>query len=147
MISSIITKEMVQVKESVKDWREAIRVGAEPLLKHRMIKESYIDAMIKSVEDFGPYIILAPMIAMPHARPEAGSLEIGVSILKLKKPVSFTDDDQNLASLLLVLSCKESNKHIEVLSEISETLSDEKKYNKAVNAECIDDILEAFSII
>jgi mannitol/fructose-specific phosphotransferase system IIA component (Ntr-type) len=100
--------------------------------------------MIQSVDEFGPYIIIAPMIAMPHARPEAGSLEIGLSVLKLEEPVSFTNNDENLASLIIVLSCKEDGKHIEVLGQLAEVLSDEDNYNKALKAQNVKDILEVF---
>ena len=33
---------------------------------------TYTEAMIDVVRDMGPYIVLAPGLAMPHARPEMG---------------------------------------------------------------------------
>ncbi|MCT4544830.1 MAG: PTS sugar transporter subunit IIA [Vallitalea sp.] len=145
MITDSINKEVVQYRESVQNWREAIKVASQPMLDQGKITEDYINAMIESVEELGPYIIIAPMIAMPHARPERGSKEIGLSVLKLKQPVSFTDDNENLASLLVVLSCKEDGKHIEVLQELAQVLSDEKKYEKALNSQSIEEVLEVFS--
>jgi len=145
MITDTITREVVQYMESVKDWREAIKIAAQPMVDQGKITTGYVDAMIESVVEFGPYIIIAPMIAMPHARPEFGSKEIGLSVLKLKQPVSFTDDDENLATLIVVLSCKEDGKHIEILTELAEILSDEVKYEKALSSESIDEILEVFS--
>lgn len=38
-----------------------------------IIEESYVQAMIQNVLDNGNYIILLPLVAMPHARPEFGS--------------------------------------------------------------------------
>lgn len=40
------------------------------------IKESYIDAMVNTVKNMGPYIVIAPGIAMPHAAPEDGVLKL-----------------------------------------------------------------------
>lgn len=145
MITDTITREVVQYMDSVKDWREAIKIAARPMVDQGKITTGYVDAMIESVIEFGPYIIIAPMIAMPHARPESGSKEIGLSVLKLKQAVSFTDDDENLATLIVVLSCKEDGKHIEILTELAEILSDEAKYEKALSAQNIDEILEVFS--
>jgi PTS system ascorbate-specific IIA component len=130
--------------KSVPNWREAIKIASKPMLEQGKITEGYVEAMIQSVDEFGPYIIIAPMIAMPHARPEAGSLEIGLSVLKLEEPVSFTNNDENLASLIIVLSCKEDGKHIEVLGQLAEVLSDEDNYNKALKAQNVKDILEVF---
>ena len=67
--------------ETVGSWQEAIRLGAKPLLAQGIIEEAYIDAMIQNVLDNGNYIILLPQVAMPHARPEAGSNGIGTSVV------------------------------------------------------------------
>jgi PTS system ascorbate-specific IIA component len=144
MITNTITKDVVQCMKSVPNWREAIKIASKPMLEQGKITEGYVEAMIQSVDEFGPYIIIAPMIAMPHARPEAGSLEIGLSVLKLEEPVSFTNNDENFASLIIVLSCKEDGKHIEVLGQLAEVLSDEDNYNKALKAQSVKDILEVF---
>jgi len=33
---------------------------------------SYVDAMVRAVEELGPYMVVAPGIALAHARPEDG---------------------------------------------------------------------------
>lgn len=50
-----------------------MRIGGELLEKSGAIEPRYIDAMINTVKEIGPYIVIAPGIAMPHARPEAGA--------------------------------------------------------------------------
>lgn len=79
--------------ETVGSWQEAIRLGAKPLLAQGIIEEAYIDAMIQNVLDNGNYIILLPQVAMPHARPEAGSNGIGMTFLHLDQPVLFPGDE------------------------------------------------------
>ena len=73
----------VNVLSEVKDWEESIKLASEPLIKSGNIEQSYVDAMIKSINDLGFYIILGEHIAMPHARPESGVNETGVSFLKV----------------------------------------------------------------
>lgn len=36
--------------------------------------------MIESVEEYGPYIVIGPHLALAHARPEDGSLKLGLSL-------------------------------------------------------------------
>ena len=37
--------------------------------------------MIESVHEFGPYIVIAPEIAIAHARPDHNVNEVGLSLL------------------------------------------------------------------
>ena len=56
-------------------WEEAIRLTAQPLLTKGKIKESYIQAMIDKVKEYGPFINIGEYLALPHARPEEGVIE------------------------------------------------------------------------
>ena len=46
-----------------------------------MQKQSYVDGIIASVKELGPYIVIADGIAMPHTRPEQGAIGIGCSLI------------------------------------------------------------------
>lgn len=41
--------------------------------------------MIQKVESFGPFIHICPDVALPHARPEDGVNQLGMSLLKIQK--------------------------------------------------------------
>ncbi|MFG6128711.1 PTS sugar transporter subunit IIA, partial [Staphylococcus aureus] len=44
-------------------------VASQPLLQEQVIEQCYVEAMIESVNELGPYIVIAPEIAIAHARP------------------------------------------------------------------------------
>ncbi|CAM3747133.1 Mannitol-specific cryptic phosphotransferase enzyme IIA component [Klebsiella quasivariicola] len=69
MISDWLTPDKINVINTIDTWENAIRLAAEPLLA-----QEYITAILKSHEEIGPYYVLAPGLAMPHARPEQGVL-------------------------------------------------------------------------
>ena len=69
MTLEILSSDKVQVLEQVKSWREAISIAANPLKEQGYFQQDYIDDMIHSVEKLGPYIVIAPEIAIAHARP------------------------------------------------------------------------------
>ena len=77
MLTDLITQKRIQCIERVSDWREAIRTASAPLLEDGSIQESYVDAMVESVETVGPYIVLAPELPFPHARPGGGGRAAG----------------------------------------------------------------------
>ncbi|MFD3158076.1 PTS sugar transporter subunit IIA [Haloimpatiens sp. FM7330] len=139
-----LTKDFIQFEKEVSNWEEAIIKSAEPLLKQGLVEQSYIDAMISSVKKHGPYIVIAPNIAMPHARPEAGSKSVGFSVLKLEKPVAFSEAEEHKAQLLIALSCANSNTHLEVLQSLVTILSDEEKHNLIFSAKNAEEMLKAF---
>lgn len=139
-----LDESMIRFEHSVKDWEEAIVKSAQPLLTGNYINQGYLDAMIQSVHDYGPYIVITPKVAMPHARPETGSLKLGYSILKLEEPVSFSEEPEHQVSLLIALSCVDAESHIKVLQYIVEVLSDEKKFEKAFKAQSKQDLLDIF---
>ncbi|MFO6427822.1 PTS sugar transporter subunit IIA [Escherichia coli] len=50
----------------------------------------YYQAILDGVEQFGPYFVIAPGLAMPHGRPEEGVKKTGFSLVTLKKPLELT---------------------------------------------------------
>lgn len=141
-----LTESYIQFFDSVGSWEEAVRLSSKPLFDGGKVKQSYIDGMIDSVKEHGPYIVIAPNIAIPHARPETGSIKIGYSIMKLKEPVVFDDEGESKASLFIALSCVDSERHIEMLQEIVMILSDEKKHDALFAATTKKEILEIFKL-
>ncbi|MDN6656677.1 MAG: PTS sugar transporter subunit IIA, partial [Staphylococcus simulans] len=114
MALDILTKDKIKVQDQVPDWSQAITEAAQPLLEQDYIETGYIDAMIDSVKEFGPYIVIAPEIAIAHARPEDNVNKVGLSLLKLNESINFAEDS-HYASLIFVLSATDNTSHLNVL--------------------------------
>ena len=67
-LHELIRPEIVEVGIKVKDWQEAIRKVGNLLVKDGAVEVRFTEAMIRVVNEFGPYIVVAPGIALPHAR-------------------------------------------------------------------------------
>ena len=139
-----LNEDLVQFETRVSDWQEAIVKSAKPLLDGGYIEQGYVDAMIESVNEFGPYIVIAPRVAMPHARPETGSKKIGYSILKLEEPVKFSEEAEHEVELLVALSCVNAESHLEILQFIVEVLSNEEKFSNALKATDKQELIDIF---
>lgn len=129
-----LNNEKIQYVESVADWKEAIQIAGLPLLSEGAISQSYIEAIIRLKEDIGPYFVIAPRIAMPHARPEEGAKALGLSVVKLAKAVVFNADENDPVDTLFMFAAPDSNSHIEMISQLAELLSDENEMEKVFNA-------------
>ena len=124
MLRELLTRDRIQVIEEVPTWEDAIRLAAQPLLDDGSIQDSYIQAMIHNVKELGPYVVIAPDIAIPHSRPENGVNRVGMSFLKCHKPVSFSEKAEHRVRLLFVLSATDNDSHLGALSQLTEVLSD-----------------------
>lgn len=133
----------IRFEEAVSDWKEAVRLVAEPLLAQGCIKESYIDAMIQNVIENGSYIIIIPGFAMPHARPECGAVKNGMSVLKVKKPVLFPESEE--VTVLVSFAGVDQDEHLHMISMLSDILMDEEETDKLFAAETEAEFLEVLS--
>ena len=69
MINSLVNKSFIRLGVVAADREEAIQKAATPLVDAGMIEKRYIEAIIRSMKDNGPYFVLLPHVALPHARP------------------------------------------------------------------------------
>ncbi|POT98018.1 PTS mannitol transporter subunit IIA [Escherichia sp. ESNIH1] len=128
-----LNNEKVQYVDKVTDWKEAIQIAGLPLLNEVAISQRYIEAIIRQKEEIGPYFVIAPRIAMPHARPEEGAKALGLSVVKLAEAVVFDADENDPVDTLFMFSAPDSNSHIEMISQLAELLSDEDEMEKLFN--------------
>ena len=139
MLQNYITEDMVQFVTNVRDWEEAIYTASKPLLEKGFVEERYVQAMVENVKKFGPYIVLMPKVAMPHARPEDGVKRAGISVMITKESVWF--DEGKLVNLFFVLAANDASSHLSLLTKISELLSDEEKVEALLAAKSYQHIL------
>lgn len=127
----------VQTADFVKDWEESIKVASKPLLKKNIIEEKYVEAMIESIKKLGFYVVLRENLAMPHARPEEGAIDTGISLLKLNQPVNYGNEK---VYLVIVLASKDSDSHTEILMKLVELFQDDESIEELIKAETIEEI-------
>ncbi len=89
-----------------KDWKDAVKVSTDLLVKTGTVEERYYDAVIKITEEHGPYYVIAPGIAMPHARPESGALQTGFALVTLAEPVRFGHEENDPVDIILCICAK-----------------------------------------
>lgn len=130
---SDIKLEDIELKIEASDWKEAIRKASRSFLERGIIEEKYVEAMINSVLEFGPYIVLSENIALAHARPEDGAKETGLYFTSLKQPIEFGAEDFDPVKLLIVLSAKDSDSHINLLTQLSEIMQDRDVIEKLID--------------
>ncbi|WP_226669752.1 BglG family transcription antiterminator [Metabacillus litoralis] len=134
MLQDILKDSNILLNQECNDWKEAITKSAQPLFSDEVIEERYINAMIKSVEDFGPYIVVGKHLALAHARPEDGVNKLGVSVMTLKEPVIFGNPENDPVKIVFCLAAVDSYSHLNVMKNLLELINDEQKLNNLILA-------------
>ncbi|MGS2777588.1 PTS sugar transporter subunit IIA [Robertmurraya sp. GLU-23] len=117
MENHYFTKDNVQFLVEAVDWQDAIRAGVSILEYNGYVNKLYADEVIKNVLEYGPYIVIAPGIAIPHTRPENGALSVGMSLITLKQPIQFQQEEPPV-KILISFSATDSNEHLEIIKTI-----------------------------
>lgn len=140
----LLKKENVQICDSARDWRDAIRIAVRPLEEHGYVEPRYKEEVISNVETMGPYIVIADNIALPHARPEQGVLKTQIGVTLFRQNIIFDGKDMP-ARLFITLAAEDSDSHLDVLMEISELLSDEETVQKILQAADTESLYRYFA--
>ena len=128
------------------DGAAAIRAAGQLLVDAGAAESRYIDAMVASFEEKGPYFVLAPQIALPHAKPEDGVKEASVSLVRLREPVVFGHAKNDPVALVFALGASSSEEHITMLRKLTTLLNNPahvQQLKDAPSPEAITQLLEA----
>ena len=142
MLKEILTTDLIQAKFSAGSRDEAVRESGRLLVEKGLADEAYIEAMLKNVEVNGTYIVIAPGIAMPHARPEEGAIGIGLSIVTLKEPVIFGHPKNDPVKIVVGLCAIDHQSHLKALTELADILMNEKKVEEIISADSEQEIMK-----
>jgi ascorbate PTS system EIIA or EIIAB component len=144
VLSDLLKENTVQIVEQLPDWEEAVKVAANPLLETGAIESTYIEAMITNIKTFGAYVVIGPEVAIPHARPEAGVNQVGMSFLKINKPVNFLNDEKYPVRLIFCIAAIDNKTHLKALSQLTKLLSENNNVELLKELESTEKMLELF---
>ncbi|MDU6524768.1 MAG: PTS sugar transporter subunit IIA, partial [Enterococcus sp.] len=130
MLEDVLTSNNILLNEEVETWEESIVRVSEPLLKNQVIEPSYVSAMIDSVKEFGPYIVIGKHLALAHARPEDGVNKLGISVATTKKPIAFGNEENDPVKIIFCLAAVDSYSHLNIMKSLIELINDADKIER-----------------
>ena len=117
------------------DWKEAIRIACMPLEEQGLIHTSYAQNIIAATEKTGPWYVLTPGFALPHARPDEGVLSKTsvLSLLRLGSEVVFPGGDS--VGRMVVLAAADSEQHIGTIQQLVNWLDENDRLDALLNTQ------------
>jgi ascorbate PTS system EIIA or EIIAB component len=128
----------------VDDWQGAVRAAGEALAVAGIAKPSYADEMIRMIDEHGPYVVIAPGLALAHARPGPEVLKDGIAVVTLATPINFGHPYNDPVSVVLALAVDASDAHVALVAELANLFNDSSAITDLAAATTVDEVQRIF---
>lgn len=139
VLADLLTSETILIHNSVSTWQDAIYLASTPLIDMESIDSGYVDAMIRLCDPLQPYFLIAPRVALPHARPEDGVFRLTMSMLCLKEGVEFAKG--LTVNVVIVIAAVDQKQHLKALMQLNQLVSEPVNVTQIIQAENKESIL------
>ena len=128
LLGDILARNRVQFVDTAENWEEAIRISCKLLIEDGTINPEYAEEIIAAVHEMGPYIVLMPGFALPHAMKDSQNAHgTAIAFMKLAQPVSFSkDNNEKDASVFFTLAARDSEEHLKNMRKLWKMLTNEE---------------------
>ena len=113
-----------RVRVDAHDWAAAIHAAAQLLVEAGAATTAYADRCVQIVREQGPYIVIAPGLALAHARPEDGARALALTAVTLTTPVQFGHPSNDPVDLVLAFASPDRGMHVGLLAALARRLGD-----------------------
>ena len=134
---------LISIRDGFGTWQEAVKASILPMVQQNMVTAAYGDEIIRSVDEFGPYIFLAPHICMPHCKAFAEVKKSGACLMKVNRPVCPDASDPSMsAELFFAIAGTDSGQHLDCIQDLMEILDDDETVQALLKVQSMDDLKE-----
>ena len=145
LLNQAFAEGSILVRAQASNWKQALELAGSALERSHRTTNEYTKAMVAAFEELGPYMVIAPGIALAHARPSAEVLSTGLSLVTLSESVHFGNTTNDPVSLVIGLAATDHDGHIDLMASLSELLMDVMKVNMLLQATNLEEVRTLFS--
>lgn len=142
MLKDSLDTRSISIGNKVKDWRAAVETSGRLLVDSEAAEEKYVEAMIRTTEDLGPYAVIAPGVAIPHARPGDGAKKVGLSLAILSEAVEFGSKENDPVDLVFGFSTTDSDAHLDLIQSLADFIEKEENCQALRDANTVEEVME-----
>jgi len=143
----VLPKENIQLSLRAKDWREAVSKTIEVLVKSGGVEPHFTDAVIKQLEENGAYMVIAPGIALLHAKPCDGANRVSFCLCRFDPPIEFNHPNNDPVDIVIAFGAINPHSHEQALNEIVRLLENDEFLRQIRNARFPVEIIQFIKTI
>ena len=115
----LLDENMIHLNVEVKDWEDALAAGVQLLIDAGGVEPRYLESMIKMIKDIGPYVVIAPGLALGHTGSDQGVNRTCFSLITLKNPVNFGVPENDPVDIVFCFAAPNKEEHMQALREMA----------------------------
>jgi PTS system ascorbate-specific IIA component len=119
-----LPESAIVIAAEAADWRAAVTLAADALAHSGAARPEYAAEMIRMIEQHGPYVVIAPGLALAHARPGPEVLADGLSVITLATPVTFGHPHNDPVNVVLGLAVVAPDEHLSAVAALANVFND-----------------------
>jgi PTS system ascorbate-specific IIA component len=135
--------DAVELGAAADDWRAAVELAGSVLTRIGAARPGYAEAMVRMVEQRGPYIVIAPGLALAHAPGGAEVLTDGLAVVTLARPVPFGHPYNDPVRVVLALAAASPERHLPMLAAIANAFNAHGAVDRIADATTADAVRAA----
>lgn len=145
---SELLKNNIILQSDSNNWKEAILEIGETLVDDGSCDKTYIDSMIKKIEEYGSYMVTNKKIAIPHSKNDNNVFKTAMGLLTLEKEVIFPG---NLpVKTILIFTSVDGEEHLEALADFMDLANNHNflsKLDEFTNLRKVKDTIKKFEFL
>ncbi|MGO2111871.1 MAG: PTS sugar transporter subunit IIA [Pseudoclavibacter sp.] len=117
--------ECTRLGERAESWRDAVTAAGRVLESIGATMPGYGKRMLGAIDSFGPYVVVAPGIALVHARPGPDVLENAAAVLTFPEGVSFGHPENDPVRVVVALAVTKPDEHVKIIAVLARLLDND----------------------
>lgn len=142
-ILATLTPDRIRCRVKAQTREDVVRLTGELLERSGLTEPRYTAAMNRIIDELGPYVVIAPGVALPHAHPHQGVRRAGLALLTLDAPVVFGHTENDPVWLAIGVAGSDNDVHERALADIAYVLATPGTLEAIRNAADADAVLAA----
>lgn len=124
-IGSYIGAGGIALRQEAHTWEEAVRQAGDLLVREGVCDPSYVQDMVDTVRELGPYIVVTPGVALAHARPKGSVARNGIAVATFPGGVRFGNPDNDPVYVVFAIAAVTDEEHLGLFQEVAGFLGTE----------------------
>lgn len=118
-------ERLVRIGNRAEEWKSVVTLAGDLLVGAGCAREGYQQRLIAVIERFGPYMVIAPNLALVHAQPGPDVVKNGLSAITLPEGVNFGHPHFDPVGLVIGLTSTNPAQHLEVIAGVATSLEND----------------------
>ena len=139
-MSELFSNDNIYLNQSISTQEETIQQAGQALVKSGAVTEGYIQAMKEREQLVSTF--MGNGLAIPHGTDEAKTevIQSGLSLIQIPEGIDW---DGETVKVVVGIAGKDGE-HLDLLSKIAITFSEEENVERIVNAQSAEEIKQVF---